>query len=78
MAWGSIPGLRTKIPQTVHAQQKKKRKITFSNIVLNNINVKVFPQKLVSLFMNIIKLYSSIGKEKFKTLFHVPKIFINK
>ena len=57
MAWGSIPGLRTKIPQTVHAQQKKKRKITFSNIVLNNINVKVFPQKLVSLFMNIIKLY---------------------
>ena len=78
MAWGSIPGLRTKIPQNVHAQYKKKRKITFSNTVLNNINVKVFPQKLVSLFMNIIKLYSSIGKEKFKTFFYVPKIFISK
>ena len=78
MAWGSIPGLGTKIPQTVHAQQRKKRQTTFRNTVLNNINVKVFPQKLVPLFMNIIKLYSSTGKEKFKTLFYVPKIFINK
>ena len=68
MAWGSIPGLGTKIPQTVHAQQRKKRKTTFRNTVL----------KLVPLFMNIIKLYSTTGKEKFKTLFYVLKIFINK